>query len=338
MVVAPVARAPFHMDWAPKPWDDASVPVWRPIPQDICVRIEKAVDALMGSADTGTESILIPLPLVVGNPGEIPRSYFVVVSRMGAGHICINQLGVDFQSGTGHINRTRPVRAPDYIMQRYLGVLFSHGMQSDEFLNSLFWGVLSNLWGRIAESIALRDQPALPLMEEDTLQVEERLLFNHVRLVLRSEIMRPLSDLASVVIPVENSGMEFMFFARIGVAKVNSVLIRIPRYAGRTATQGALMFKFVNLFEQAFPGWSFPCVPLTAHGLFDLIQIPVREHYTRKIQNVVHAALRAPLLRMLAKVLSPRAINQKCLFAEIGKDLLLRIVAIVQEDPQWAYP
>ncbi len=118
----------------------------------------------------------------------------------------------------------------------------------------------------------------------------------------------------TVVNPVKNSGMVFMFFTCVDIKKVNSVWIEIPRHAGRTVIQGAP--KFVDHFELAFPGWSFPCVPLTDSGLFYLIQLPVRKHYMGKIQNYIMQV--RPCLGKLVSALIPGSAGNGCAQQAMG--------------------
>lgn len=341
VVVAPVARAPFQLNRAADPWDLFAVPDWQPLPETVCTRVELVIENMVQPpVDSEYDSELVPLPLVVDNPGDVPRSYFVAITRREADSgretysVWLNQFRMEILPGGDRVlSRTRPIMTPAHVVAKYPDTKFDHVKMSDVFLCRLFWGVLSNAWWAGVHNIIISSLPILPPVVGSG-AFSKRLLFNHVRSVLHAGVMQPQPRLASLMIPSEDSDLVYMAFTRVDGVTINTVEVQFPFFGGGDMAQ--VEPNFARRLKQVFPKWNFPFVKLNDQELFGVVQVPVRDFFKSKVQNALHAKLLAPRLRMLAKVLIPGAVKKGCFLGNFSRDLLLRIVAIVKED--FAYP
>ncbi len=78
--------------------------------------------------------------------------------------------------------------------------------------------------------------------------------------------------------------------------------------------------------ENAFQGWRFPYAKLTAHELFNLIQLPVRRHYTRQVLKYFE-----PHLRMLRRALELGG----CALGNLNAGVMSHIISFLMEE--WGY-
>ena len=328
----------FELDWAKV----GKSPDLRPLPAPLSERMLAVIDAMVRPDYEGPLDVLIPAPLVAApNPVVIPRSYFVGINRENGRCIMIRQYSVEIVQNGEVFYRHREIKIPACVNDRYPGIMLESECMLDALLRRLFWDVLFDRWGRQCDRIVLNNPLAQPpvqvgggvsLLEADTA---------YVRVVLQGGLMVDKPRIASMMVPTGAHGEGFTVLSRPDptAMAVNAVYIAVPTVAVSKMVQHNYRRTVSNL-ESVYsdPQWRFPRVDLTAHELFDLVQLPVRKYYARLIQNDFLKQPVVPRLRMLARALHPKAVGKGCALGEVGKDIMARIVAFVLEDPKWGYP
>ena len=315
-------QSTFMVNTARFPWAQDTAPVWRPLPRAACMRLEAVVHAMTEPGYDGPLTVMVPLPLVVRAPVEIPRSYFVVVRQCGARAIQLNQFKVEIRHNVGRRYSKRPIMTHAHILRRYPHITFLHRTIEDYRLQeTLFWDVLTDQCKRISYSISLRSPQVRPaLTVADTVS-------NHAQIVLQAGVMQPGPVFTSLMIPNEIDPHCFMVVSRIDHTVVRAVSVNVFSAQG-TLTQVRPII--ADDLEHIYPGWRFPYIRLTAHELFTHMQLPVRRHYTRQIRKYF-----APHLRMLKRALLPSAADRGCALGRLSPELMARITALVVEE--WGY-
>ena len=314
-------QSTFMVNIARFPWMEDTVPVWRPLPGAACMRLEAVVHAMTEPGYDGPLTVMVPLPMVVGTPVEIPRSYFVVVQRCDARMIQLNQFRVEIRPNGCRLHSKRPVLTPAHVLTRYPHIAFNHEPLPDQNLSEkLFWDVLTDQWRRHCHSISLRSPQVQPVF------TGPRPFFNHTQIVLQAGVMQPGPVFTSVMIPFETNPCSFMVVSRVDHTVLNTAFVNAFSYEG-VVTQGRPE-TLVEALETIFPAWRFPYMRLTAHELFTHMQLPVRRHYTRQIRKYF-----APHLRMLKRALL--AADRGCALGRLSPELMARITALVVEE--WGY-
>lgn len=313
---APVdPKTTFVVNWAEDPWSVRSPSVWRPMAGGVDKTISMAIHAMVQPGYTGQDTVLIPLPLFVGNPRDVPLSFFVAISRRGTGSIWINQ----FRAATqGYpftpVSRTRLIRAPDIIVDRYPGTEFYQSNISDSTLCRLFFGAMGDVWRAACDRIR-RGGPQV-------LSAGPCSVFDGARAVLEAEIMQAQPGVASLLFPVGDKGI--VAFTRAADTTVNTVQIITSDYGVGEILQGE--WDMADKLRKEFPGWSFPYVRLTERELFDLVQLPVRTFF----HQTIRANLGLPCLRTLALAFHSKSIANGCRLGTVSRDVMNRIVAFLK--------
>lgn len=323
----------FNVDTRKNPWSLVPDHVWQALPVDVCMRIESMIDAMMQPAYAGKDEVLIPLPLtVIHEPVEVPCSYFVVITRRGMESIWINQFRVFLRAVRGDGICSRPISTASSVVDRYPFTVFDHVKIGDHVLRQLFWERLRDEWWKVCNPIFWGQQQKLTEVVVNGGYMNA-LWFDYVRTVLQAEIMQAKPKLTTVLVPCDDSGSAFMAFTRAGDTAVNVVRLSTPRFGGSLSQSDQSKTVGADL-KMVYPNWDFPCVKLADHELFHLVQLPVRNFFRQQIQT----AFIRPRMHALGMAFHRRAIACGCDLGRVKKDIMLRIVAFVMEDPKWGYP
>jgi hypothetical protein len=286
------------------------------------MRLEAVVHAMTEPEYDGPLTVMVPLPMVVCTPVEIPRSYFVAVRRCSARAIQLNQFKVEIRHDVGRRHGKRPVLTHAHILRRYPHITFNHRMMDDYRLpETLFWDVLIDQWRRLCDSISLRSPQVQPVVTGFSS------FFNHAQIVLQAGVMQPGPVFPSLMVPHDIDPHCFMVVSRVDNTVVRAVSVNVFSAQG-TLTQGRPII--ADALEDCFPTWHLTYTRLTAHELFTHMQLPVRRHYTRQIRKYF-----APHLRMLKRALLPSAADRGCALGRLSPELMARITALVVEE--WGY-
>ena len=208
----------FVVDMRPDPWDVFTANAWTLMPAAVCMWIEKVLVAMLQRDYAGPDAVAIPVPVMpVQAIVELPLPFYVAISRRGTHSIWINQFRVTL---IGEDIRSRPIRTPPSITDRFPFTVFDHVRMSDRSLRALFWGRLAKVWALVGAEISLRPQPKMAPVEIKG-DITEQRLFHHARVVLQAEIMQPQAKHTAVLIPADGSGDLFAAFVRVGALTVN---------------------------------------------------------------------------------------------------------------------
>ena len=333
----------FELDWA----EVGKSPDLRPLPAPLSERMLAVIDAMVRPDYEGPLDVLIPAPLVAApNPVVIPRSYFVGINRESGLCIVIRRYSVEIVQNGDVFYQHREIKIPESVKCRYPGFTLESQCMLNTILRRLFWNVLFDRWGRKCDSIVMNNPLVQPAVQEGggfSLLAADTA---YVQMVLQGGLMVDKPKIASMMVPTgtfDNGahGQGFVVLSRPDPAAmvVNAVYITAPTAALSKMVQHNYCRAVLNLeLVYSDPQWRFPRVDLTAHELFNLVQLPVRKYYARLIQNDFLKQPVEPRLRMLAKALHPKALGKGCGLGEVGKDIMARIVAFMLEDPIWGYP
>ena len=258
--------------------EEGAACVWQPMPKALSDRVEAVIARMLDPAYAGKVEVLIPVPMVARQtPVEIPDASFVAIGRSAFSPriVRLHQFSVRILSDGVKAYEKRPIRVPDYIPARYPHSAFYYNPLPSTNLDYLFWHRFSRLSRALCDRISLSSPHVMPVMSRNG--------FNHVQTVLQAGLMQPGPVFASLVIPDGDRGGHFMVFTRVDHRVVNTASVLVSHLRPSAVIQSPLGITL--LLEQGFPGWSFPYVKLTAHELFNLIQLPVRAHYMRVVQR-----------------------------------------------------
>jgi hypothetical protein len=142
--------------------------------------------------------------------------------------------------------------------------------------------------------------------------------------------------ISSLMVPIESIGFTVFTRADHEVRVVNAVFITPPTAQISRMVQHEMRQTASNL-ESVYPQWSFPHAKLTAHELFNLVQLPVRKYYTRIIQTDFLKQPVEPRLRMLARAFHPRVVNRAGI-GQLTSDVMPLVLAFVMKSSEWGYP
>jgi hypothetical protein len=178
-------QSTFMVNIARFPWMEDTVPVWRPLPGAACMRLEAVVHAMTEPGYDGPLTMMVPLPLVVRTPVEIPRSYFAVVRRQGARAIQLNQFRVEIRPNGGRLHTKRPVLTPVHVLTRYPHIAFNLQPLPDQSLSKkLFWDVLTDH----VEAL----ETIFPAWRFPYMRLTAHELFTHMQLPVRRHYTRQI--------------------------------------------------------------------------------------------------------------------------------------------------
>ena len=294
------------------------------------------IDAMVCPDYEGPLDVLVPVPLLMPtNPVAIPRSYFVAISRAAGRCILIRQCCVEITPDGSVHYPYRAITASNRVCGRHPHVTFDSYPMPHNTMHRLFWGVVFDRWSRKCERICLNNPQVQPVIAEEIgMRYTTR-----VRVVLQAELMLGLPRISSLMVPIDSLGDGFTVFTRADheVRVVNAVFITPPTAQNCRMVQFEIRQFALNL-ESVYPQWSFPHAKLTAHELFNLVQLPVRRHCTRIIRADVLRQPVEPRLRALAMALHPRAVDKGGSIGIVGGDNMSRIIAFVMGSSEWDYP
>ena len=324
-----VVKEPFRVNLGLLPWHGGAVQ-WHPLGETVCMKIEAVIGKMASANYDGQTTVLIPMPLVDDNLGNVQRTYFVAINKeYGTGALLLNQMRIQFQfDAAGCVTKdllARQIMTPDYTKALYPLIQFSdEHINKDELHDSFFYALVDH-WAEVCQKIRT-DSPHMKRVVRTlgNFDINTSILMQYV---LQANIMQPNATPPSLMFPVGNEDNTFLAFIRAGNTTVNTVSIRFLR---ETNPMSQRCLHINGRLEQVFDGWTFDSVGLTLQDLHELVQVPVRTHYFA-VTNAISLEFLRPRLYMFFRAFHTRVEGRGV--GIIGKDLKKNIITIFLK--QW---